>query len=215
MTKTNPKLLKFFTDQFKPGNVGLIGTGDFIGKAIREAQRKLTPDGKASQWSHAFILGDLRWDRRGPKQARTQSPYLFESDLKVNLLKPQLRNGAQENWVGKWCSPDVETAAVIDFGLTDPERDDVRASALQLVEEQVLYPVQGLLGTWWAIVTDRQWQKNPLEDPHAMYCSSFVRYCYQEADRDFMGSAVALSNTAPEHIAQAGQKTGAMTVFKA
>ena len=36
-----------------------------------------------------------------------------------------------------------------------------------------------------------------------MYCSAFVRFCYQEADRDFVDADVALSNTSPEHIAQA------------
>ncbi len=210
----NQKLLQFFTDQSKPGAVGLVGTKDFIGKAIREAQRKVTPDGKASLWSHAFILGDQRWDLRGPGNSRTQSLYLFESDIKLKLFKPQLRNGAQENWIGKWCSEDVENAGVIDFGLTDGQEKDVRAAALQLVDEQVLYPIQELIGTWLAIIAGRQWQQNPLDDPHAMYCSSFVRYCYQKAERDFLGAEVSLSNTTPEHVAQAGIEAGALLAYK-
>jgi hypothetical protein len=209
----NSNLFQFFVDHYKPGAIGVVGTKDLIGLAIREAQRKVTPDGKASRWSHCFLLGELRWDRRGPQGTRSQSVYLFESDLKVKPLSPQIRNGAQENWIGKWCSAEVENAAIIDLGLTADESNDVLATALQLVDEQVLYPIGELLGTWWSIIAGRQWQANPLDDPHAMYCSSFVRYCYRMASRDFIGGAVNVSNTTPEDIAQGGIKAGGMVVY--
>jgi uncharacterized protein YfaT (DUF1175 family) len=107
----------------------------------------------------------------------------------------------------------VENAAVIDFGLTDDQANDVLATALQLVDEQVLYPIGELLGTWLSIIAGRQWRENPLDDPHATYCSSFVRYCHANAGRDFMGGAISISNTTPEDIAQAGVKAGAMVVY--
>ncbi len=88
------------------------------------------------------------------------------------------------------------------------QRDNVLATALQLVDEQVLYPIQELLGTWWAIITKKEWRPNPVDDPHAMYCSAFVRYCYEEAGVDFIGPEVNTSNTTPEHVAQAGIKAG-------
>lgn len=207
-------LLKFFGDHHKPGTIGLVGTNDAVGWAIREAQRPVTADGKTSLWSHCFILGELRLDRRGPGKAKSKSPYIFESDLEVELFKTQIRNGAQENWVGKWCNKKVENAAVIDFGLSDEEREGVLATGLQLVDEQVLYPIQELLGTWWAIVMKKEWQENPVNDPHAMYCSSFVRHCYKEVGKDFLGAEVNISNTTPEHIAQAGIKTGAITICR-
>ena len=205
MSDVNPNLLQFFTDHYKPGAVGLVGTSDTIGMAIREAQREVTTDHSASLWSHCFIFGELRLDRRGENDGLTRSPYLFESDLKVNAFKPQLRNGAQENWIGKWCKEGVENAAVIDLGLSTGERDIILATALQLVDKQVLYPIQELLGTWWAIITKKQWMENPLDDPHAMYCSSFVRYCYREAGRDFLDGSLSVSNTTPEDIAKAGK----------
>jgi hypothetical protein len=210
----NGKLLQFFVDHYKPGTVGVVGTQDLIGMAIREAQREITPDGELSLWSHCFVLGELRWDRRGPEGGATQSAYLFESDLKIKPFSPQIRNGAQENWIGKWCSTDVANAAVIDFGLTDDLANAVLATALQLVDEQVLYPIGELLGTWWSIITSRQWQENPLNDPHAMYCSSFVRYCYREAGRDFVAGGVSVSNTTPEDVAQSGIKAGAMVKYQ-
>ncbi len=205
MGEINPELLKFFAEHYKAGAIGLVGTGDTIGLAIREAQKAVTPDHRASLWSHCFIFGDMRLDRRGDNRGLTKSPYLFESDLKVNAFKPQLRNGAQENWTGKWCKEEVETAAVIALDLADNERDKVLGTALQLVDEQVLYPIQELLGTWWAIITKRQWQDNPLDDRNAMYCSSFVRYCYKEAGRDFLDDSVSVSNTTPEDVARAGR----------
>jgi hypothetical protein len=47
-----------------------------------------------------------------------------------------------------------------------------------------------------------------------MYCSAFVRYCYKEAGRDFIGNEISVSNTAPEDIAQAGIKAGAIKIYK-
>jgi hypothetical protein len=210
----NSKLLEFFTNNYKPGIIGIVGTKGTIGMAIREAQRAVTVDKKPSLWSHCFIFGDLRLDKRGPEGAKSKSPYLFESDLKINLLKAQLRNGAQENWIGKWCKEEVENAAVIDLGLSEDQRDNILATALQLVDEQVLYPIHELLGTWWAIIMKRQWLPNPVDDPHAMYCSAFVRFCYKEAKKDFIGPEVSVSNTTPEDIAQAGIKKGAMETYR-
>lgn len=214
MKRVNAQLLYFFTKQFKPGTIGIVGTRDTIGLAIREAQRALTPDDEPSLWSHCFICGELRLDRRGPHGTNSKSPYIFESDLKVTLFKPQLRNGAQENWIGKWCKGNVEHAAVIDFGLSEAQRDKILATALQLIDEQVLYPLHELLGTWLAIVMGKQWLPNPLDDPHAMYCSAFVRYLYKEAGKDFLGHEVSVSNTTPEHVAQAGIKARAITFYK-
>ena len=208
MEELNPELFDFFKVHYKPGIIGIVGSKLTIGMAIREAQKAITVDGEASLWSHAFIFGDLRLDRRGQGGTKSKSPYIFESDLKVDVFKPQLRNGAQENWIGKHCRERVENAAVIDFGLTDDQRDNVLSIALQLVDEQVLYPIQELLGTWWAIITKKEWRPNPVDDPHAMYCSAFVRYCYEKAGADFLGRKVSISNTTPEHIAQAGIKAG-------
>ncbi len=209
----NPKLLEFFTSNYKPGIIGIVGAKGMIGVAIREAQRVMTLDGKPSLWSHCFILGDLRLDRRGLGGEKSKSPYLFESDLRINFVKSQIRNGAQENWIGKWCREEVENAAVIDFGLSDDQEDDVLATALQLVDEQVLYPIHELFGTWWAMIMKKRWLPNPVDDPHAMYCSAFTRYCYKEAGKDFIGSEISVSNTTPEDIARAGIKAGAIRIY--
>jgi len=213
MKQFNKKLLQFFEDNYELGAIGLVGTNDMIGLAIREAQRGITENGKASLWSHCFILGEKRYNLRGPKNTLTQSPYIFESDIKADLRNPQFRNGAQENWIGKWCNKQVKKAAIIDFGLSETEKQYVLATALQLADEQILYPIQELIGTWLAIMTKRQSTTNPFDNPHAMFCSAFVRYCYKKAGKDFLGRNVSVSNTTPEEIAQAGINANKIVVF--
>jgi len=73
MEKLNFNFLRFFTDHYKPGLVGIVGTKGTIGMAIREAQKAVTTDGEASLWSHCFIFGDLRLDRRGEGVRRVRA----------------------------------------------------------------------------------------------------------------------------------------------
>ena len=200
--RLDEELLGFFTSHYSRGRMALVGATDFVSEAVRAGQKKLTPDGKPSLWSHVFIMGEVRPDRRGPSGTMGRSPYIFESDLQIQPQRVQLRNGAQENWVGKWCHDLVEHGAVLDLDLNEHEQDIVLGTALQLCDEQIQYPILELVGTWLAIVTRRLWAANPFDDPHAMYCSSFVRHCYREAGRDFLGQDISVSNTAPEHIAQ-------------
>jgi hypothetical protein len=47
-----------------------------------------------------------------------------------------------------------------------------------------------------------------------MYCSAFVRHCYKEAGKDFLGLEISVSNTTPEDIAQVGIKAGAIEIFR-
>jgi hypothetical protein len=206
--RLDPEAVRFFGRQYRPAAIGLVGTTDPVGRAIREAQKDITGDGQPSNWSHCFLLGDVRIDRRGPNGALSRSVYILESDLHVGRSMLQLRNGAQENWVGKWCLERVEHAAVVHLRLTPRQRRIVLATALQLAGEQLLYPVGELVGTWLAIVRQRRWQANPLLSPHALYCSSFIRHCYREAGYDPFAADVELSNTAPEDIARAGAVSG-------
>jgi len=210
----NKKILQFFTEQHKPAAIGLIGTNDPVGLSIRNAQRSITAEGNPSLWSHCFLFGSLRLDRREKKGEKSRSSYIFESDLQGDLKRPLLISGAQENWVGKWCGSNVEHAACIDFDLSSDQREEILATALQLVSDQIQYPVHELLGTWWSIIIHEQWRPNLLDSPHAMHCSAFVRYCYKTAKRDFLNHAVSISNTAPEDIARAGTQEDVITFFR-
>ena len=65
-----------------PGRIGLCGTDDWVGKAIRKAQAPLTQDGHRSLWSHAFLFSEQRLDGHW---------WVLESDL--DLRNRQLRLG--------------------------------------------------------------------------------------------------------------------------
>jgi hypothetical protein len=204
LKKINLDLLEFFTTHYKPGVIGMVGTNDNIGRAIRRGQRRMH-DGQPSYWSHCFIMGRKRLDFRCTTETPVESIYIFESDIKLNIEHMQIRNGAQENWLGKWCETKVEHAAVIDFGLDLFQEQIVLASALQMISDDVMYPVGGLFHTWLAIQLHKFGFKNPLAGLHALFCSSYARRCYMAAKADFLAPDVDLWNTSPEHIAQAGK----------
>jgi len=42
----NDTMLQFFEDHYQPGVVGVVGTRDLIGMAIREAQHTVTLDAR-------------------------------------------------------------------------------------------------------------------------------------------------------------------------
>ena len=48
MEDLNPRLLEFFTSSYKPGIIGMVGTKDTIGIAIREAESAVTVNKKPS-----------------------------------------------------------------------------------------------------------------------------------------------------------------------
>jgi len=212
-SNVNPDLVEFFMNHHTPGAIGLVGSSKGIYYAVRVAQKSLTKDGKVAKYNHCFLLDDLRWSHHGAGGAMAKAQYILESDYYIHPEHYQIRCGAQENWIAKWCDTSIEHAAVVNFGLNAAQRKEVLATALQLVDEQVKYTVAELIGTWLAIITLQLWKPNPFDAPHAMYCSSYARYCYRKAGRDFMGSSVSISNTAPEHIAQAAIAAGCLTVF--
>ena len=207
-------MLDFFCMNYRPGVIGLVGTTDMLGRAIRRFQRSLGQDGKPSWWSHCFVMGEWRLDRRGVEGAIARSLYIFESAIDFDRRGRFIHGGAQESWIGKWCRAENDHAAIIDWDLTLTERDTVFATALQLADEHVTYPLQELIGTWLAIIRKRQALENPFDDPHAMYCSSFIRHCYRAAGRDFLSDKISESNTTPEHIAAAGARAYRLKLFR-
>ena len=193
----NEELLAFLKNHHRVGRIGLLGTDDIVGAAIRDAQSSITIDTLPSKWSHAFLMAEIRADGE---------PYIFESDLEPDIDRPQFKNGAQENRLSKWAVASVEYAAVLDLGLSQETIPRLLAAALRLVHEQSLsYPIIQLVGAWWQIVRARMWKANPFDDAKAMYCSSFVRHCYREAGIDPVSSSIHLSNTAPEHLWQSSR----------
>ncbi|MBN1424608.1 hypothetical protein JXA88_08630 [Candidatus Fermentibacteria bacterium] len=192
-----PELFEFFTRHHRPGRIGFVGTTDAVGTAIRDAQSRITLDGTPSRWSHVFLMGEERADGE---------IYIFESDLEPDFDRPQFRNGAQESRLRKWSVDAVEHAAVLEISGAEDRVSALQAAALQFVYgQQVAYPIMQLVGTWWQIVAARVWRANPFQEATALYCSSFVRHCFDEVGIRLTPNHIHLSNTAPEHLWQTTQ----------
>jgi hypothetical protein len=201
MARTNPELLAFFDQHYAPGRVGLVGTTDAVGTLIREAEAPLTPGRGPSRWSHCFVLGERRNDRRGDGGI-----YVFESDLKVSVEDWQVQNGAMESRLAKWCRDDVEHAAVLGMDFSPEEAGQIVAKGLEFAYEyenlHLRYAVGELFGTLWAILTRKLNRRNVFDERYAVQCATFVRMCYQAVGRDPIEGPTDLSHTSPEALWQ-------------
>jgi hypothetical protein len=197
--KVNSNLVSFFNDNYGLGRVCLVGASDVIGWLIRNGQAGLTPDNKASLWSHTFLMGERRHDGRNDG-----SIYIYESDLHVSTVDWQVINGAQENRIVKWCRDDIEHACVLGTDLSPQEALSVSTKGLELAydEHHLRYPVGELFGTLWAIITRSLQKKNIFDEKYAVQCATLARMCYQSIGRDILTGAIDLTHTSPEKIYQ-------------
>ena len=175
------------------GAVGLVGGTSCIHRAICEAQALVTPDKKPSLWAHAFIFTGRRPEG---------SDWIAESDITVELLRRQIINGAQENTIGKYYGTGKAlNCAVLDFGLSDPDADKAVQKALDMVVQEIKYPISGLFGTFFAYLFSTEKWRNLWNTRDALYCSAFVQEAYLAAGID-LAKGVATTNTSPEHLWQ-------------
>ncbi len=183
----------FFEKYARKGAVCLFGGVEPLGRIIRDAQALVTHDGKPSLWSHAAVLIGKRED---------DCHWLLESDISLNLERVQLRNGAQENRVDKYADPaKYPNLEILDFGLDEDCTKRVIGKALDLLVQNVMYPISGLLGTLIAYAFRMEDRENVLNDPAALYCSAFVKEAYLSIGVD-LSPGVATTNTSPEHLYQ-------------
>jgi len=64
--------------------------------------------------------------------------------------------------------------------------------------------MSGLLGTWFAYLTNKADAPNPAGAGHAVYCSAYVQLAYDDAGIDLAPGAHQ-RNTSPEHLWQAAK----------
>lgn len=155
-----------------PGRVGLCGTADWVGKAIRKAQAPLTSDGHRSLWSHAFIFNEQRLDGHW---------WVLESDLDVRYR--QIRLGVQENRIGRYFDAQAfPNVAVLDFGLDAAQTRQVQVAGLDLLSGLSSYSLSELVGTLFAMHSTRLRKRdNLLAREGALYCSAMVQHCFATA----------------------------------
>lgn len=182
---------EFLDRHAAPGRVGLAGGETAIERAIRRGQRRLTPHGEHSRWSHAFLVGECRADGQ---------MWVLESDLEVHGR--HVRLGVQENRLSKYADAAAfPHLAVLDFGLEAEQTRAVLTEALDLLTASAHYSLRELAGTFLAIRRPRlRGRENLLARQGAFYCSAFVQHCYRKAGID-LAAGVSTKNTTPEDIA--------------
>jgi len=192
--------------------IGLLGEYGLLGYGIRCAQEAFRTDHSPSYWSHAFLISTaLNEDERVNRSAK-QSPWIWESTLEPATLFTRLvdRNGVGPRRIADYARADfdlfcphcVPNVAVLAIGLTPEERKAMLDRADDPDVDQLHYDITGLLGTWYAYLTDRASQPNPLSLGHGIFCSAYVQLAYEAAGIDLAPGAHQ-RNTSPEHIWQA------------
>jgi hypothetical protein len=170
------------------GLIGLVGSADLPGVALRRAQSILRWDRRPSLWSHAFLLtgsGEIRevtlYSRAGhfPEPAdnaitpATLAHY-GNPRLDPNLALLQVRMDAEE------------AERVVARATEDPNLERLR------------YDLFETLGFWQAYLWTRG-TPNPLEQGVPNHSSAMVEYCFEEIQLDLSPGA-SERNSAPEHL---------------
>ncbi|MCI0377858.1 MAG: hypothetical protein L0215_09640 [Gemmataceae bacterium] len=191
--------------------IGLLGEYGLMGYGIRQAQSLLRMDKVPSSWSHAFLLtGGLSEDAAHNRSSR-QSAWIWESTLEPAGLSSHFtnRNGVGPRRIGDYSRAEfsvvephcVPNMAIIAIALTPKERQAILDQANEPDVAQLQYDILGLLGTWYAYLSNRDIQANPLASGQAIYCSAYIQLAYDAAGIDLAPGAHQ-RNTSPEHIWQ-------------
>lgn len=196
------------------GAIGLMGEYGLIGYAIRRAQELIRVDRGPSYWSHTFLVYSALSNDATVNRSRTKSPWIWESTLEPAspFNKFIERNGVGARRLadynraqfGLFSEHSVPNIGVIAIALTDGEREAIVDRADDPDVDQLRYDLSGLLGTWYAYITDQADKRNPLGAGHAVYCSAYVQLAYDAAGIDLAPGAHQ-RNTSPEHIWQAAK----------
>jgi hypothetical protein len=194
----NKEAFDFIRKHYAPARVCLVGLSDPLFQLVRMGQSAITPDHARSKWNHAFLLGEQRgwlWWKR---------TYILESDFHFSFRETQSIDGPLQSRLEKWSTDSIEHACVLGMSLTSGEEQKVLAKALEIAhDERYRYPVRGLFGTLWAMVTRRLRRRNIFDMKYAIQCATYVRMCYQAIDKDpLAGSTDDISNTSPERLSQ-------------
>jgi hypothetical protein len=164
--------------------IGLVGSCDLPGVALRRAQSILRWDRRPSLWSHAFILVD-----DGIREVTVHSRAgHFPEPADNAITKATLEHYAED--------PNV---ALLKVRMTAEEAGRIagRATAHPNLE-RLRYDLFETLGQWQAYLWTRG-TPNPLESGVPMAASALIEYCYEEIQLDLTPGAND-RNSAPEHL---------------
>lgn len=170
------------------GLIGLVGSRDLPGVAVRRAQSILRWDRRPSLWSHAFLLtgsGGLREVALHSRAGHFPEP----AD---NAITP----ATLDHYDNPRCDANV---ALLEVRMTADEADEVVARAIEQPNlERLRYDFFETLGHWYAFLWTRG-TPNPLETGVPHHASAMVEYCFEAIRLDLTPGA-SDRNSAPEHL---------------
>lgn len=171
------------------GLIGLVGSCDLPGVALRRAQSILRWDRRPSVWSHAFLLVD------GGGAIR-EVPLHSRSGAFPEPADNAISEATLEHYSDPRRDPNVALLAVrMD---ADEARRVVERATTRPNLERLRYDLFEALGFWQAFLWTRG-TPNPLEQGVPMAASAMVEYCYEELQLDLTPGAND-RNSAPEHL---------------
>jgi hypothetical protein len=182
--------LSFLEQHVKPGMVGLVGGSAWIDKSIRKAQKAITQSGEESAFSHAFIIGEKRAD---------EHYWVFESDLEFH--RKQMKLGVQENRLEKYFDEkQFPNIALLDFELSELQKKQVFAEALELMANHTQYSIREIFGVLMSFSNKRfRSRENILAQDKSYFCSAMVQHCFSKAGIQFT-EGVTIKHLAPDDI---------------
>lgn len=94
------------------------------------------------------------------------------------------------------------TLAVLDFGLTTEQVNQLLSEALELVADRTRYSLRELVGTMLALRHQKlRGRENLLARRRSLFCSAFVQHLYRKVGLD-LAPGVDAKHTTPEDIAR-------------
>lgn len=150
-----------------PGDIIFLGGNDIIAKLIEYGQKTQTPDRKPSLWSHVCIV--------------VNKDLIIESTLGFEKFRYGSRwdNGVQYYPLEQRIKSSAWNCDLIKVPLSKKQRSNVLAEGENLYEENIRYPILGLLGSLLTYRLFPYWKSNPLDNPkRKLYCSAFVAKCF-------------------------------------
>lgn len=174
--------------------IGLVGSCDLPGVALRRAQSILRWDRRPSLWSHAFLIVEAL--------AESGDAALREVVLhsRSGAFPEPADNAITAGTLADYASPRVDpNVALLAVRMDAGEAAAVasRAAGRQNLE-RLRYDLFETLGYWQAYLWTRG-TPNPLEQGVPMFSSSLVEYCFEEIRLDLTPGAND-RNSAPEHL---------------
>ena len=168
------------------GLIGLVGSSDLPGVALRRAQSILRWDRRPSLWSHAFLVtgddGELREVTLHSRAGAFPEP--ADNAITIANLSHYARD------------PNVALLAVSMEG--DERRSVVERATTQPNLERLRFDLFETLGFWQAYLWTRG-TPNPLEQGVPMHSSALIEYCFEAIRLDLTPGANDRSS-APEHL---------------